>query len=73
MDATTVGPSCIQGVPAWYQFPSGSPGGTGDEDCLLLNVLAPASANALSNLPVMVEIHGGGTQSGSTDMPLRVV
>jgi para-nitrobenzyl esterase len=39
--------------------------GGGDEDCLYLNVQAPANATAASNLPVMVWIHGGGLTTGS--------
>ncbi len=35
----------------------------GDEDCLYLNVWSP---DISSNLPVMVFIHGGGNQQGST-------
>ena len=58
MNATTVAPTCVQGIPAW-SGPHGKV--TGQEDCLLLNVLAPACADPYSNLPVMVQIHGGGT------------
>ncbi|TPX40894.1 hypothetical protein SeLEV6574_g06355 [Synchytrium endobioticum] len=39
--------------------------GTQSEDCLTLNIFAPASANSSSNLPVMVFIHGGSYTSGS--------
>jgi para-nitrobenzyl esterase len=35
------------------------------EDCLTLNIFAPASATASSKLPVMVWVHGGGFISGS--------
>lgn len=58
MDATDKGPSCVQGLPAWL-IPDFAIA-PGEEDCLLLNVLAPASANSSSNLAVMVQIHGGG-------------
>jgi para-nitrobenzyl esterase len=37
----------------------------GNEDCLYLNVYAPASGG--SNLPVMVWIHGGGLIEGSSN------
>jgi para-nitrobenzyl esterase len=37
----------------------------GDEDCLTLNVFAPAGAAERSGLPVMVFIHGGGNSIGS--------
>ena len=35
------------------------------EDCLFLNVFAPASADAQSKLPVMVFIHGGAFVQGN--------
>ncbi|MBG8555091.1 carboxylesterase/lipase family protein [Hymenobacter guriensis] len=38
---------------------------TSSEDCLFLNVWAPASATKKSKLPVMVWIHGGGFVFGS--------
>jgi para-nitrobenzyl esterase len=40
------------------------------EDCLYLNVWAPASARAGSNLPVIVFIYGGGSTIGSSGMAL---
>ena len=61
MDATTQGPICVQGVPFWR--PEDVP--EGDEDCLLLDVLSPA-APAKENLPVLVQIHGGGYDQGSS-------
>jgi para-nitrobenzyl esterase len=39
------------------------------EDCLYLNVYAPASAKAKSKLPVMFWIHGGAFSSGSASEP----
>ncbi|HEY1805894.1 MAG TPA: carboxylesterase family protein [Terracidiphilus sp.] len=39
------------------------------EDCLYLNVYAPAAATAKSKLPVMFWIHGGGDSGGSGDEP----
>ena len=44
-----------------------APPGTliGSEDCLSLNVFAPAGVAAGANLPVMVFIHGGGNTIGS--------
>ncbi|KAK1519600.1 acetylcholinesterase [Colletotrichum costaricense] len=51
--ATEFGPICPQNYPAV----PGLPFIPGDEDCLFLNVYAPADAK---DLPVMVYIHGGG-------------
>ena len=39
------------------------------EDCLYLNVYAPANAKAKSNLPVMFWIHGGGYSGGASSEP----
>ena len=55
LDATAYGPACPQ------QFV----GYATSEDCLSLNIFAPAKAVAASKLPVMVWIHGGGFISGS--------
>lgn len=38
------------------------------EDCLYLNIYAPAHAHEGSNLPVMVWIHGGGLMTGMASM-----
>lgn len=40
------------------------------EDCLFLNVWAPATARAGTKLPVVVFIHGGGFTLGSSGMAL---
>ncbi len=40
------------------------------EDCLVLNVWAPAQATPSSALPVMVFMHGGGSVSGTSTLPL---
>jgi len=39
------------------------------EDCLFLNVYAPADSNANSKLPVMFWIHGGGYSAGASSEP----
>ncbi len=39
------------------------------EDCLFLNVFAPAEAKGKSKLPVMFWIHGGGYSAGSASEP----
>ncbi|KAH8797930.1 carboxylesterase [Xylogone sp. PMI_703] len=64
INATQVGPSCVQGNPAWNTGTDSTP--TGDEDCLLLDILVPANPVS-SNLPVMVQIHGGGYTIGSSE------
>ncbi len=40
------------------------------EDCLYLNLWAPGSARAGSNLPVIVFIYGGGNTIGSSGIPM---
>jgi len=40
------------------------------EDCLYLNVWAPADANAYSKLPVIVFIYGGGNTIGSSGIAM---
>ena len=51
--ATEFGSECIQST------------GAGNENCLFVNVWAPATATATSDLPVMVHIHGGGFANGN--------
>ncbi|KAI0357004.1 alpha/beta-hydrolase [Trametes cingulata] len=46
---------CVQGSTG-----SGEAGGAGSEDCLKINVYAPAGAKPGDQLPVLVYIHGGG-------------
>jgi para-nitrobenzyl esterase len=65
-DATKYGARCAQGhVHDDMSFlDSGE-----SEDCLFLNVFAPAAATRKSKLPVMFWIHGGGYFSGANSEP----
>jgi len=65
-DATKFGAHCAQNaVFADMIFQDSG----GSEDCLFLNVYAPATADENSKLPVMYWIHGGGYSGGSGDEP----
>ncbi|OSD00461.1 alpha/beta-hydrolase [Trametes coccinea BRFM310] len=46
---------CVQGSTG-----AGEAGGAGSEDCLKVNIYAPAGAKEGDQLPVLVYIHGGG-------------
>ena len=52
LSATAFGSECTQ------------TSGAGSEDCLFVNVWAPATATPTSNLPVLVHIHSGRFTSG---------
>ncbi len=65
-DATNFAGRCQQWH-VWNDYIFLDPGPT--EDCLYLNVYAPASANPASKLPVMVWIHGGGFLAGAGSEP----
>ena len=60
--ADDFGPSCLQRATP-RNIPAGSRATQLSEDCLTLNVWAPQAAQ---KAPVMVWIHGGGNQNGSS-------
>ncbi|KAK7435520.1 hypothetical protein VKT23_019642 [Stygiomarasmius scandens] len=60
IDATEYPDFCIQETTG-----AGDAGGAGSEDCLKVNVYAPAGAKRGDNLPVLVYIHGGGYRYGN--------
>jgi para-nitrobenzyl esterase len=62
-DATQFADRCAQWQ-IWSDYLFLDPGPS--EDCLYLNVYAPADAKATSKLPVMVWIHGGGYTAGAS-------
>jgi para-nitrobenzyl esterase len=65
-DATKYGAHCAQGrVFDDMVFEDG----VASEDCLFLNVYAPADAKEKSKLPVMFWIHGGGYSGGASSEP----
>ncbi|KAF2148646.1 alpha/beta-hydrolase [Myriangium duriaei CBS 260.36] len=65
IDATTRGPTCIQGATG-LTFTATTPVvQQGAEDCLLLDILVPIKPIG-SNLPVLVQIHGGGYSVGNS-------
>lgn len=58
------GPVCPQ-VPGMLERLLGVEASSMDEDCLFLDVFAPADAQAGANLPVLVWIHGGAYLNGA--------
>ena len=63
-NATAHSPAC----PQLESYPPDAPREPTSEDCLTLNVWAPATKGA-GKLPVMVWIHGGGLLNGSGSVP----
>lgn len=66
-DATRYGNDCMQNRMSWDKTASSQPV---SEDCLYLNVWAPATARPGSRLPVIVWIYGGGFAQGSATAPV---
>jgi len=65
-DATNYGAHCAQNIV--FQDMIFQDNG-GSEDCLFLNVYAPATADSKAKLPVMFWIHGGGFSGGGSNEP----
>jgi carboxylesterase type B len=65
VDATSEGPICVHGFPAW-RLTNTTVLPIGSEDCLLLDVVTPTNPVS-SKLPVMVQIHGGGYAQGGSE------
>jgi len=62
------GPACPQ--PRGPSLEGGGDVGPVDEDCLTLNVFAPAQAASGDRMPVMVWLHGGALVLGSGGLPI---
>jgi len=66
VDATEFGPYCWQGGTYGVRRPYYDQ----SEECLYLNIWRTSGTTRVSNLPVMVFVHGGGwSDMGSADMP----
>src|ERR1700761_6184713 len=70
-NASSFAPICPQGPDAGYSIHSVNQTGS-DEDCLFLNVYAPANSSS-SSLPVLVWIHGGGYGGGNGRQDLSTI
>ena len=65
--ATSLGPSCLQNLALSAQLGQGGGGPTlGQEDCLTLNVYAPAETAPGDRRAVMVWVHGGAFVLGTS-------
>ncbi|KKY31573.1 putative lipase 2 [Diaporthe ampelina] len=64
-DATTPAPSCPQLGMFLVAYQAGQ-----SEDCLFVDVWAPANATEDPKLPVKVWLHGGGNSAGGISFPL---
>jgi len=71
LDATRYGHHCAQNhvFDDMIFQDSATPDDKGSEDCLTLNVYAPATAKGSAKLPVMFWIHGGGYSGGGSSEP----
>ena len=71
LDATKYGHHCWQtsSFPDMSFQDAATADDPGSEDCLYLNIYAPASAKSNAKLPVMFWIHGGGYSGGSASEP----
>ncbi|KAI0278328.1 Carboxylesterase [Russula aff. rugulosa BPL654] len=72
-NATSIGPSCVQQFPfqgqAFIEELFNTPAPAENEDCLYLNVWAPASISGPLK-PVVVWIHGGAFEFGTASLPV---
>ncbi|KAH8881809.1 alpha/beta-hydrolase [Thozetella sp. PMI_491] len=64
-DATTRAPSCPQLGIFFVAYHAGQ-----SEDCLFIDIWAPANATMDSKLPVKVWLYGGGNTAGGVSFPL---
>ena len=70
LSATKNGNACFQGLDLAAPFKDDDGDGfIGSEDCLYLNVFAPANTTAADRLPVMYWIYGGGNVGGHNATP----
>lgn len=67
LNATAFGSDCAQSYSSLGIFSSGSYDIS--EDCLYMNIWAPANATSTSNLPVFLWIYGGRFEGGAGSVP----